>query len=47
MLRLSWIHDVFDSAVVCRDALVLFRGESSSSSCVMAVTSVPSYLLVS
>jgi hypothetical protein len=41
MLRLSWIHDVFDSAAACRDGLVLF-GESSSSSCVMAVPSVPS-----
>lgn len=47
MLRLSWIHDVFDFAAVCRDAQVPFGEETSSGSCVIAVAAGPSYILVS
>jgi hypothetical protein len=42
MLRLSWIHDVFDLAAVCRDAVYSFGGGTPSQSWVQAVISGPS-----
>ena len=47
MLRLSWIHDVFDFAAVCRDARVFSEAATSLVSCVKAVASFSSYAFIS